>query len=53
MDHEHPAITTGSPITDMEIMWVLMAVMFAWNVVMAYQHYKLNKKSSCSCKGEK
>ena len=53
MDHDHSTLTAGSPITEMEIMWALMVVMFAWNFVMAYQHYKLNKKSSCSCKGKK
>lgn len=39
--------------TEMEAMWFLMAVMFAWNFVMAYQHYKLNKKPKCSCKDKK
>jgi hypothetical protein len=53
MGHEHPVLTTGSPLTEMEIMWVLMAVMFAWNFVMAYQHYKLKNKADCSCKEKK
>jgi hypothetical protein len=51
--HDHPTITAGSPITEMEAMWVLMAVMFAWNFVMAYQHYRLKKKAECSCKEKK
>jgi hypothetical protein len=45
MNHDHPTLTAGSPLTEMEIMWVLMAVMFAWNFVMAYQHYRLKKKA--------
>jgi len=53
MDHDHTTLTAGSPITEMEIMWVLMAVMFAWNFVMAYQHYKLKNKADCSCKEKK
>ena len=53
MDHEHPVMTTGSPITDMEAMWVLMVVMFAWNLYMTWQHNKLSKKVDCSCKGNK
>lgn len=53
MSHDHPTLTAGSPLTEMEIMWVLMAVMFVWNFVMAYQHYTLKKKAECSCKGKK
>jgi len=53
MEHDHTALTAGSPITEMEIMWVLMGVMFVWNLVMAYQHYSLKKKSDCSCKEKK
>ena len=53
MDHDHTTLTAGSPITEMEIMWVLMAVMFAWNFVMAYQHSKLKNKADCSCKEKK
>ena len=52
MSHDHPTLTAGSPLTEMEIMWVLMAVMFVWNFVMAYQHYTLKKKAECSCKGK-
>ena len=49
MNHDHPTLTAGSPLTEMEIMWVLMAVMFAWNFVMAYQHYRLKNKVDCKC----
>ena len=53
MNHDHPTLTAGSPFTEMEIMWVLMAVMFAWNLYMAWQHNKLSKKVECSCKENK
>ena len=53
MNHDHPVITAGSPITEMEIMWFLMIVMFGWNLYMAWQHNRLNKKVDCSCKEKK
>ena len=53
MTHDHPVLTTGSSITDMEAMWVLMVIMFGWNLWMAYQHYKLQNKVECKCGGKK
>jgi len=53
MNHDHSVITAGSPISEMEIMWFLMVVMFGWNLWMAYQHNRLNKKVECSCKEKK
>ena len=50
MNHDHPTLTAGSPLTEMEIMWFLMVVMFGWNLYMAWQHNKLSKKADCSCK---
>jgi hypothetical protein len=32
----------------MQIMWVLMIIMFAWNAVMAIQHRKLKDKVHCT-----
>jgi hypothetical protein len=42
-------MTAGSGITEMETMWFLMIVMFGWNLIMAYQHYRLKNKVDCSC----
>jgi hypothetical protein len=53
MNHDHPVITAGSGITEMEIMWVLMAVMFAWNLYMVYQHNKLKKTVIHHCGSQK
>jgi len=36
--------------TEMQAMWALMVIMFAWNVVMTVQHRKLKAKVSCNCK---
>ena len=49
VNHDHFSETAGFPLTEMEIMWILMVVMFAWNFVMAYQHHRLKKKTDCSC----
>ena len=49
VNHDHLSATSGFPLTEMEIMWILMVVMFAWNFVMAYQHHRLKKKTDCSC----
>lgn len=51
MNHDHKDhITTGmSSISDMEVMWFLMVVMFGWNLWMAIQHYRLSKKVTCTC----
>jgi len=48
MNHDHTTMVS-SPITEMEIMWVLMFAMLAWNLLMAYQHKKLKKKVECHC----
>jgi len=53
VNHDHPVITAGSSITEMEIMWFLMVVMFGWNLYMAWQHNKLSNKVECFCKKEK
>ena len=53
MNHDHPVMTAGSPITEMEIMWILMAIMFGWNLYMQYQHYKLKKIVSHHCGSQK
>ena len=53
MTHNHPVIAAGSGVTEMEMMWFLMVVMFGWNLVMAYQHYRLKNKVDCSCKEKK
>ncbi len=53
MNHDHHTAVTGFPITEMEVMWVLMGVMFVWNFYMAWQHNRLNKKVDCSCKEKK
>jgi hypothetical protein len=50
MNHDHSFVATSSSITEMQAMWALMIVMFAWNVVMAVQHRKLKNKVSCNCK---
>ena len=49
VNHDHLSATAGFPLTEMEIMWILMVVMFAWNFVMAYQHHRLKKKTDCFC----
>jgi hypothetical protein len=53
MNHDHPVMTAGSGITEMETMWFLMVLMFGWNLLMAYQHYRLKNKVDCSCKEKK
>jgi uncharacterized membrane protein (DUF106 family) len=34
---------------EMEIMWLLMIIMFGWNLYMVYQHNRLKKKVECHC----
>jgi hypothetical protein len=55
MNHDHKdTITTNvANISDMEIMWFLMIVMFGWNLWMSIQHYKLQKKLELSRKNKK
>jgi hypothetical protein len=51
MSHNHSDhfLVATSFITEMQAMWALMVIMFAWNVVMTVQHQKLKNKVSCNC----
>jgi hypothetical protein len=52
-DHENIVLATGSGITEMQIMWILMAIMFVWNLHMVYQHHKLKKIVAHHCGSQK
>jgi hypothetical protein len=52
MDHDHMNHTSSFTFdfpSEMQMMWILMAVMFAWNLHMVIQHHKLKKKVECHC----
>jgi hypothetical protein len=50
MHHNHEFTKDLFIITEMQIMWFLMVIMFLWHSFMQYQHLKLKNKVSCNCK---
>lgn len=45
-DHEQMILTGGSPITEMQLMWIVMGLMAIHHV---WMWWKMNKKK-CGCK---
>jgi hypothetical protein len=52
-DHENIIIMTGGGMSEMTLMWTLMAIMFVWNLHMVYQHNKLKKTVAHHCGSQK
>ena len=52
-DHENIVLATGGGISEMTVMWILMAIMFGWNFYMQYQHHKIKKIVSHHCGSQK
>jgi hypothetical protein len=52
-DHNNITLATGSGISEMGLMWTLMAIMFIWNLHMVYQHNKLKKTVAHHCGSQK
>jgi hypothetical protein len=52
-DHENIVLATGNGISEMGLMWALMAIMFVWNLYMVYQHNKLKKTVAHHCGSQK
>lgn len=48
MSHDHSNMSSVS-FGEMEVMWLLMIIMFGWNLYMVYQHNRLKKKVECHC----
>ena len=52
-NHDNMGLATGNGMSEMTLMWILMAIMFGWNFYMQYQHNKLKKIFSHHCGSQK
>ena len=52
-NHDNMGLATGNGMSEMTLMWILMAIMFGWNLYMQYQHHKIKKIVACHCGSQK